>query len=95
MVPDISEGKMFCKWLREEKRVDTKAMPTYTHRYEDGRLVAAKMYPIALLEDFRKHFYGKWIPDHMLGYFAEKDPKALPYVEQLLIEYQKQNVIEN
>lgn len=94
MLPDISEGKMFAKWLREEKGVDTDAMPTYEHKYEDGRVVRPKMYPIALLEDFRKHFYGKWIPGRMTAYFSERDPKALPYVEKLLIEYQNQKLIE-
>lgn len=93
MLPDISEGRMFCKWLRDEKGIDTDAMPTYPHRYEDGRVVPAKLYPIALMEDFRKHFYGTWIPQRMVGYFAERDPKALPHVEVLLIEYQKQKVI--
>ncbi len=93
MVPDISEGKMFAKWLREEKGVDTNALPTYPHKYEDGRVVQAKLYPIALMEDFRKHFYGKWIPLRMVGYFTERDAKALPFVERLMIEYQDQKLI--
>lgn len=31
MVPDISAGRMFCKWLRDEKNIDTNSLPTYRH----------------------------------------------------------------
>jgi hypothetical protein len=72
----------------------TNAMPTYRHTYEDGRVCTPRMYPIGLMESFRVHFYGTWIPNRMVGYFAERDPSALPHVEKLLIEYQKQQVIE-
>jgi hypothetical protein len=93
MLPDISEGKMFAKWLRDEKGVDTAKMPTYKHCYEDGRIVYPKMYPIVLMEDFRRHFYGTWIPDRMVAYFSERDQNALPFVEALLIEYQQQKLL--
>lgn len=93
MLPDISEGKMFAKWLREEMGLDTDTMPTYRHVYEDGRVVFPKMYPILLLQDFRAHFYGTWIPNRMYGYFAERDTKALPYVDRLLIEFQEQSLL--
>lgn len=95
MVPDISEGQMFAKWLREEKGVDTDAMPKYPHRYEDGRLVYPKMYPISMMEDFRKHFYDVWIPSRAAKYFSERDPKALPYIDRLVLEYQEQKKIKN
>lgn len=88
LLPDISQGRMFCKWLREEKGLDTDALPTYPHKYEDGRVVQAKMYPIELLADFRKHFYGTWIPSRMLDYFSERDEKALPLAEELAVKYQ-------
>jgi hypothetical protein len=38
MVPDISQGRMFSKWLREEKDIDPDTFLTYRHRYEDGRV---------------------------------------------------------
>ncbi len=41
MLPDISEGKMFCKWLRDVHGIDTDALPTYRHAYADGRVVNA------------------------------------------------------
>ena len=35
--PDISQGRMFAKFLRDEHAVDTDAVPTYPHKFEDGR----------------------------------------------------------
>ena len=66
MLPDISMGKMFCKWLRDAKGMDTKALPTYDHRYADGRVVQAKLYPNSVLADFRRHFNEEWLPKHAL-----------------------------
>jgi hypothetical protein len=59
----------------------------------DGRLVRAKLYPIYLMEDFRKHFYEIWLPKRMIDYFAERDKNALPYAEILVLEYQEQKVL--
>lgn len=84
MIPDISQGKMFAKWLRDTKAIDTDAMPTYPHEYADGRTVNAKMYPIELLEDFRVHFNEVWLPTRAIDYFKEKDPKALEHLPKLL-----------
>ena len=84
MVPDISEGRMFSKWLRDEKGVDTNALPSYLHRYEDGRIVRARLYPIDLLPDFIRHFNNIWLPNRALYYFKDRDPNALPYLQKLL-----------
>jgi len=84
MVPDISAGRMFCKWLRDEKNIDTDTLPTYEHRFEDGRVVNAKLYPNEVLGDFRKYFYTHWLPEKARAYFAERDPKALTHLPKLL-----------
>jgi hypothetical protein len=83
MVPDISTGRMFCKWLRDEKGIDTNALPTYRHTYADGRVVEAKLYPNSLLTDFRKHFFEVWLPQRAELYFADRDPKALGYLPKV------------
>lgn len=85
MVPDISEGRMFCKWLRDIKRIEPNAFPTYTHSYPDGRNVSAKLYPVELYEDFRKHFNEIWLVKQAPKYFGERDTKALGYVKTLLL----------
>jgi hypothetical protein len=89
MVPDISEGRMFSQWLRDEKKIDPTTFPTYKHRYEDGRVVEARLYPNALLAEFRAHFDGVWLPERCQDYFAERDPKALPFLPALLSEPKK------
>lgn len=79
MVPDISEGRMFSKWLRDEKGIEPSGFPSYDHEFEDGRVVSARLYPMHLYQDFRKHFSEIWIPKRMLAYFKERDPNALGY----------------
>jgi hypothetical protein len=61
MVPDISMGRIFCKWLRDEKHVDPDSFPTYNHSYEDGRVVQARAYPNQLLPDFLEHFHNEMV----------------------------------
>lgn len=84
MVPDISQGKMFAKWLRENHGVDTDSMPTYPHQYADGRVVEAKMYPVQFLPQFKRHFNEVWIPQKSQEYFRQRDPKALPFLDKML-----------
>lgn len=85
MVPDISEGKMFSKWLRDIKGIDTSALPYYNHTYQNGRVVQARLYPIELLPDFRKHFHEVWIPQKAVVYFQSRDAKALPFLTQVFM----------
>jgi hypothetical protein len=84
MLPDISSGKMFCKWLREKHGIDTDALPTYLHVYEDGRKVRPKAYPEKLLAEFRRHFREEWLPMKAVAYFKDRDPSALPFLPKLL-----------
>lgn len=85
MWPDISEGRMFCKYLRETFDIDTDRLPTYLHVFEDGRSpVWAKAYPEALLPHFRKHFREVWLPMKSAAYFEKRDVRALEYLPRLL-----------
>ena len=84
LLPDISEGRMFCKWLRDEKGIDTDALPTYKHEFEDGRIVYPKLYPNEVLADFRAHFHRVWLPTKALSYFKERDKSAVQYLEHVL-----------
>lgn len=83
MVPDISEGRMFSKWLRDNG-FDPNAMPSYQHGYEDGRIVPARAYPNRVLPDFRRHFVEVWLATRAIPYFGERDRAAVPYIEKLL-----------
>ena len=88
LVPDISAGRMFAGWLKKQG-VDTDKMPTYMHRYEDGRVFPAKMYPKEYLLAFKKYLNKVWIPKRSYKYFAERDKAALPYLNKLLDSYLK------
>lgn len=84
LLPDISEGKMFCQFLRDKLHVDTNDLPTYQHDFEDGRVVYPKAYPNALLPAFRAHFFEVWLPTKAMTYFEAKDEKALEFLPYLL-----------
>jgi hypothetical protein len=85
-VPDISVGRLFCAWLRTERNIDTDALPTYKHDYNDKRakpVVDAKLYPDELLADFRRWFRTIWLPENGVKYFKSKDPQSLSYLDRL------------
>ncbi|SFC10746.1 KilA-N domain-containing protein [Salipiger profundus] len=84
LLPDISEGKMFCKFLRDNLNVDTSALPKYVHEFEDGRRVKANAYPNALWPSFIEHFHAVWLPGKAENYFGQRDPRALEYLPYLL-----------
>lgn len=87
LVPDISEGRMFARWVRDEKGLEPNDFPTYTHTYPDGRSIPnVKLYPNSLLGDFRDHFYNVWIREKATKYFKERDTNALPYLEKVVAE---------
>lgn len=82
-IPDISLGQTFSKYLRG-KGYPVDRYPYYSHRYEDGRVVPARAYPNELLKDVREFFVEKWLKERSREYFADRDPKALPYLNEFL-----------
>ena len=84
LLPDISQGKMFCSFLRKHGMIDTTTLPKYEHSFPDGRKVDAKLYPIHLLGAFREFIASTWMPQRSVAYFAERDIKAIPYLEKVL-----------
>lgn len=90
LVPDISEGKVFCNWLRKEKNIDPSTFPTYTHEYGDGRKIPnVRLYPNELLPDFREHFNNEWLLQRAEQYLSKKDIKAIPYLQKMMISLPK------
>lgn len=89
MLPDISQGRMFCKFARETLKLDTDSLPTYDHEFPDGRVVQAKLYPVEYLGHFCTYINNVWMPQRAADYFKTRDPQALPYLDQVLrISYQ-------
>lgn len=90
LVPDISEGRIFSDWLRNEKGIDPKSFPTYTHEYGDGRLIEkTRLYPNKYLADFRAHFNNIWLYQRAQKYFSDRDKTALPYVQKMILQLPK------
>lgn len=85
MVPDISMGRFLCKHLREKIGIDTDSLPVYIHRFPDGRTVEAKIYPNNFLPVFRKIIHEEWLPHKAEQYFKERDPLALPHLDQVVL----------
>lgn len=85
MVPDISMGRFLCKHLREQIGIDTDTFPVYLHRFPDGRIVEAKLYPNEFLAEFRKIIQEEWIANRAAEYFRERDPNALPYLDKVIL----------
>lgn len=83
LVPDISQGRMFCKHLRDVHGIDTDVLPQYMHRYQDGRNVPAKLYPESILGEFRRFLREEWLPKQAAAYFKPRAPEALPYLDRL------------
>lgn len=82
-IPDISLGRTFSKHLRDSG-YPVDEYPKYPHHYEDGRVVAARAYPNELIGDLRRFFVEDWLRTRARTYFAERDPVALPYLNQFL-----------
>lgn len=82
-MPDISIGKTFCEYLRKHHGVDTKALPSYRHEYEDGRVVYPKAYPEEMWPWFKKWFREVWLPEYGVAYFKRKSPTALEYLDKI------------
>jgi len=83
LVPDISTGRMFSDWLRNWW-INPTDFSTYSHKYEDWRVVQARLYPNKYLWDFRNYFYDTWLPQKAILYFEKKDPLALVHMPKLL-----------
>lgn len=84
LMPDISQGRMFCKFAREQLGIDTDALPTYLHEFDGRGSVEAKLYPLQHLSAFREYIVNVWMPKRAAGYFKERDPSALPALDKML-----------
>lgn len=84
LTPDISVGKCFADFLRENNSALWGKHKTYKHHFPDGRVVDAYMYPIDALPMFIRYINERWMPEKAEKYFRERDPEALEYLPRLL-----------
>lgn len=83
-MPDITLGKMLCQLLREKINIDTNSLPTYTHAFQDGRQVQAKLYPVKYLGMFSELVADRWLSEKAQAYFEKYDPAALTPLKDVL-----------
>jgi prophage antirepressor-like protein len=84
MMPDISVGKGFAKFLKDQDSEYWNKHKKYTHSFPDGREVRANMYHINALPEFIRYINDTWIPQRAQIYFKDKDPLALDYLPKLI-----------
>jgi hypothetical protein len=87
LMPDISLGRMFSGWLREQGH-DPDNFPTYQHSFDDGRrpIVAARLYPNTVMTDFNNHLED-WIRSgKAMEYFSKKDSNAIEPLKAVYAE---------
>lgn len=84
MCPDISVGRGFAKFLKDNNSEFYNTHKTYKHTFPDGRVVDANMYKIDALPMFIRYINERWLFTDAERYFRDKDPLALEYLPKLL-----------
>jgi len=82
--PDVSVGKCFANYLREKYRSAPQEFEKYSHTFESGVSVPARLYPLELISIFIRYIDEVWIPNYAEGYFKDRDRKALDFLPKLL-----------
>lgn len=85
IMPDISVGRGFAQFLRENNSEFFETHKTYLHSFPDSRRdVEANMYHIDALPMFIRYIHEQWVPQKSVEYFKSRDPIALDYLPKLL-----------
>lgn len=84
MMPDISVGLVFSKFLKEKYPEWYETREKYMHIFPNGKEKEAYMYPLAALPVFREFVFNIWFPEYADQYFAKRDPSATNYIPIIL-----------
>jgi len=84
IMPDISVGRGFAKYLKDQNSNFFDTHKTYKHSFPDGLEVDANMYHVDALPSFIKYIHETWIPQKAQAYFKQRDPVALDYLPKIL-----------
>lgn len=82
--PDVSVGKCFAKYLRDNYPSAPEEFETYTHTFPSGFECEARLYPVELISIFIRYVDEIWIPQKSENYFQDRDRKALEFLPRLL-----------
>ncbi|MCT8972146.1 BRO-N domain-containing protein [Microbaculum marinisediminis] len=81
--PDVSVGKLFADWLRDEHPDHAYNFSYYRHWTPEGEF-EARQYPNEIWPMFVHYVDTVWIPEHAERYFGARDVAALPHLPKLL-----------
>ena len=84
LMPDISLGRMFSEWLRDQG-YDPNTFPVYNHEFLDHRpIVQARLYPNELMTNFNQQL-ERWLSDgRAQRYFGARDPDSIEPLDSVL-----------
>ena len=84
-MPDISLGKMFSGWLRENGH-DPDSFPSYRHEFVDNRrTVDARLYPNEVMTEFNVQL-DNWLRGKAREYFGKRDEAAILPLDRVLTD---------
>lgn len=82
--PDVSVGRLFSDYLKEEYPELVGKYKMYKHKFQNGMEFDARQYENEILPIFIKFVDDIWIKQHSERYFKPRDPAALSYLPKLL-----------
>ncbi len=94
IIPDISTGILFNKYIKDKGYNPEKICKTYTHIYPDWRqIIWVRQYPDSLYPLFTEWFQKEWLSKRCAKYIIERTDKyVLPYLKNTfpnLVEYKE------
>lgn len=100
IIPDISTGILFNKYIKDAGYNPEKICKTYTHIYPDGRKIPwVRQYPDSLYPLFTEWFQKEWLLKRCAKYIIERtDIHILPYLQNTFpnaIEYSEKKELES
>lgn len=83
VIPDISTGILFNKYIKEKWYDPVKICKTYTHIYPDGRKIpGVRQYPDTLYPLFTERFQKERLANRCAKYLTKRtDAVVLPYLQ--------------
>lgn len=82
--PDVSVGRRFAGWLRDNYPETEDRHSMYRHRFPDGSEFEARQYRNEVWPFFIQFVDEVWIPEYAEAYFESRDAAALEYLPRLL-----------
>lgn len=83
IIPDISTGILFNKYIKSKWYDPVEICKTYTHIYPDWRQINwVRQYPDSLYPLFTEWFQKEWLLNRCAKYIVDRtDPYVLPYLQ--------------